>query len=72
MPARLPRGVERKEGFTISIEESWKRRFMLACFNFSTLTKSNIAASNLVRDFIIKKTKYLEQEVKKKENGNAD
>jgi len=56
MGSKLPTTVEKKKGFTISIEPSWKQRFLIACHNKSRMEKKPIIRSALVRDFIIQTT----------------
>ena len=66
MPSKLPKNIEKKSGFTSSIERSWKDRFILACYNKSVADNTVIIASNLVREFIINTTVEMEEYIEKK------
>ena len=64
MPAKLPINQEGKRSFSISIEETWKTRFLIACSVLSSkINDKDLVASRLVREFIIKKTIEFEKKL---------
>lgn len=66
MPARLPDDIERKRGFSFSIEESWKQRFIIACHEKSKAEGRPIVASQILARFVRKTTLQYERDIQKR------